>query len=220
MGFSSSHVRVALKHLRSSDPVIGALIECVGPFRMKLDGDRFRSLVRSIISRPVDRPPGASGARSIRARLEQVVGPGKITPQALTSLTVEQLRGVGLSTQKTRYLLDLATKVQRREVQLRSVTRMPDEEVIEDLVQVKGIGRWTAQMFLMFSLGRMDVFPPEDLGIRSAIRNLYNLEHLPDKATSHRIAAPWHPYATVACWYCWRSLELPRAKTHDHDAAG
>ena len=140
MGFSSSHVRVALKHLRSSDPVIGALIECVGPFRMKLDGDRFRSLVRSIISQQIS----GSAARSIRARLEQLVGPGKITPQALTSLTVEQLRGVGLSTQKTRYLIDLATKMQRREVQLRSVTRMPDEAVIEDLVQVKGIGRWTA----------------------------------------------------------------------------
>jgi DNA-3-methyladenine glycosylase II len=215
MGFSSSHVRVALKHLRSADPVIGALIQCVGPFRMKLDGDRFKSLCAQSFR---SKSPAVPRAQFVRD--STTVGPGKIAPQALTSLAVEQLRGVGLSTQKTRYLLDLATKVQRREVQLRSVTRMPDEAVIEELVQVKGIGRWTAQMFLMFSLGRMDVFPHEDLGIRSAIRNLYNLEHLPDKATSHRIAAPWHPYATVACWYCWRSLELPRAKTHDHDAAG
>lgn len=174
---------------------------------MELDGDRFRSLVRSIISQQIS----GSAARSIRARVEKLVAPGKITPEALTGLTSEQLRSAGLSAQKTRYLLDLAAKVQRGEVRLKSVARMSDEAVIKELVQVKGIGVWTAQMFLMFSLGRMDVFPHDDLGIRSAIRNLYSLANLPDKETSHQIAAPWRPYATMACWYCWRSLERARA---------
>jgi DNA-3-methyladenine glycosylase II len=86
--------------------------------------------------------------------------------------------------------------------------RMSDEDVIAELIQVKGIGVWTAQMFLMFSLVRPDVFPHDDLGVRTAIQNLYELDDLPDKATSHRIAAPWRPYATIGSWYCWRSLEM------------
>ncbi|MCI0534994.1 MAG: DNA-3-methyladenine glycosylase [Verrucomicrobiales bacterium] len=208
MSFAPAHIRVALKHLRSADPVLDDLIERVGPFRMKVDRDRFRSLVGSIISQQIS----GSAARSIRARLEQLVAPRKIAPETIGRLSPEQLRGAGLSGQKTRYLVDLATKVERQEVRLKSVARMPDDAVIEELVQVKGIGVWTAQMFLMFSLGRMDVFPHNDLGIRSALRNLYDLEELPDKETSHRIAAPWRPYATMACWYCWRSLELSKSK--------
>ncbi len=93
---------------------------------------------------------------------------------------------------------------------LRRIGRLPDEQVVEQLTQVKGIGRWTAQMFLIFSLGRPDVFPHDDLGVRTAIRNRYGLAELPDKATSHAIAAPWRPYASVASWYCWRSLDLAR----------
>jgi DNA-3-methyladenine glycosylase II len=85
---------------------------------------------------------------------------------------------------------------------------MSDEEVIEELVQVRGIGVWTAQMFLMFSLGRLNVFPHDDLGVRNGIRKLYDLKELPDKTTSHRIAEPWHPYKSIASWYCWRCLEL------------
>jgi DNA-3-methyladenine glycosylase II len=96
-------------------------------------------------------------------------------------------------------------------VQLRNIGRLPDEQVIEQLIQVKGIGRWTAQMFLIFSLGRLDVFPHDDLGVRAAIRRFYGLRELPDKATSLRIAAPWSPYASVASWYCWRGCELPEA---------
>ncbi len=93
-------------------------------------------------------------------------------------------------------------------LRLNTLARLNDEEVIEALIQVKGIGVWTAQMFLIFSLGRLDVFPHDDLGVRVAIRNLYGLSDLPDKAASHRIAAPWRPYASVGAWYCWRSLDL------------
>ena len=97
--------------------------------------------------------------------------------------------------------------------------RLDDEAVIEHLVQVKGVGRWTAQMFLIFSLGRPDVFPHDDLGVRAAIRNLYRLEELPTKDESHTIAAPWKPYASIASWYCWRSLELVKRREPERKLA-
>ena len=103
---------------------------------------------------------------------------------------------------------DLTEKVTSGELKLRRLDRLPDEEIIEQLIVVKGIGRWTAQMFLMFCLGRLDVFPHDDLGIRSAIKRLYELDELPDKTSAIRIATPWRPYASVASWYCWRSLDL------------
>jgi DNA-3-methyladenine glycosylase II len=105
---------------------------------------------------------------------------------------------------------DLAAKVNDGTVNLRQIGRLSDERVLETLTKVKGIGCWTAQMFLIFSLGRPDVFPHDDLGVRTAIRDRYGLEDLPDKATSHTIAAPWRPYASVASWYCWRTLDLAR----------
>jgi DNA-3-methyladenine glycosylase II len=206
MSFSPQQVRAGLKHLRSADPVLRGVIGRVGPFGMKLQKHRFRALVHSIISQQIS----GGAARSIRARLQRLAGPGGITVDSISRLSPEQLRSAGLSPQKTSYMLDLTTKVRQGEVRLRSVSRMPDEDVIGELIRVKGIGVWTAQMFLMFSLGRLDVFPPDDLGIRSALRNLYGLRELPDKETSHRIAAPWRPYATIASWYCWRSLDLPK----------
>ena len=106
-------------------------------------------------------------------------------------------------------LHDLAAKVDAGIVRLDRLARMSDDEAIAELVQVKGIGVWTAQMCLMFSLGRLDVFPHDDLGIRSALKNLYRLPDLPDKTASLEIARPWRPYATVASWYCWRSHEIP-----------
>jgi DNA-3-methyladenine glycosylase II len=115
---------------------------------------------------------------------------------------------VGLSQQKAAYVLDLAERVNSGELQLARLSRLPDDAVIEALTQVKGIGVWTAQIFLIFSLGRLDVLPHDDLGVRMAIRNLYGLDELPTKEVSHKIAARWRPYASVASWYCWRSLEF------------
>lgn len=195
-----------MRHLRRRDPVLGAVIKAAGPFTLKTHRDRFGMLVRSIISQQIS----GSAARSIQRRLYELVLPGKIAPETLARLTPEKLRTAGVSPQKAKYLLDLAGKVSMGEVRLRRVARMSDEEVIEELIQVKGIGVWTAQMFLMFSLGRLDVFPHDDLGIRSALKNLYGLRELPDKETSHRIAAPWRPYATIASWYCWRSHEVEK----------
>jgi DNA-3-methyladenine glycosylase II len=115
-----------------------------------------------------------------------------------------------LSSQKASYVADLAAKVSEGVVDLRHIGRLSDERVVETLTKVRGIGRWTAQMFLIFSLGRPDVFPYDDLGVRAAIRDRYGLDALPDKATAFAIAASWRPYASVASWYCWRILDLAR----------
>lgn len=180
------------------------LIDVVGPFSLKVKRDRFGMLVSSIISQQIS----GKAARSIRGRLEALIAPEKITPHTLAARTLDELRSVGVSPQKAGYLHDLAAKVDAREVRLDRTGRMSDDDVIGELVQVKGIGVWTAQMYLMFSLGRLDVFPHDDLGIRSALKNLYGLADLPDKKTSHEIARPWRPYATIASWYCWRSHEV------------
>src|SRR5215471_11604730 len=194
----------ALKHLRRADPVMRDVIQRAGPFRLKPRRDRFYSLVSSILSQQIS----GKAAASIRGRLEDYVAPEKISAETLSRIKPDQLRQIGVSQQKSMYLIDLAERVRTGELKLDSLARRSDDKVIEALVQVKGIGVWTAQMFLIFSLGRMDVFPHDDLGVRSAIRNLYGLSELPDKETSHRIAKPWRPYASVASWYCWRSLEF------------
>jgi len=199
----------AARHFRKVDPVIHGVFKQVGPCTLKPQRDRFGMLVRSIISQQIS----TSAARSIRAKLEALIAPEKVRPEVLSRLTFEQLRSAGLSSQKATYLHDLAAKAADGTVQLKMIGRRKDEEVIEELIQVKGIGRWTAQMFLIFSLGRPDVFPPDDLGIKVALRNLYGLAELPTKAEAHALAAPWTPHSTFATWYLWRSLDLAKAKS-------
>lgn len=202
---TQQQIQQAISHLRSSDRVLRKAIDRVGPFTLRLQRDRFGTLVRAIISQQIS----TAAAKTIRERLVALIAPEKISPASLAELDVEQMRTVGVSNQKARYLSDLAGKCLDGSLRLNHLGRLGDEQVIEQLTQVKGIGRWTAEMFLIFSLGRPDVLPCDDLGIRSAIRNLYRLDDLPDKPTCHEIAAPWRPYASVACWYCWRSLEDP-----------
>jgi DNA-3-methyladenine glycosylase II len=203
----------AVAHLQGADPVMGRIIDAVGPFTLRPRRDRFRMLVRSIVAQQIS----TAAARSILQRLEQLAEPEGLTAPSLARFTAQELRHAGVSPQKAAYVLDLVRRVNDGELELRTIGRLSDEQVIEQLIQVKGIGRWTAQMFLIFSLGRLDVFPHDDLGVRSAIRTNYGLAELPDKATSHAIAQPWRPYASVASWYCWRSLELPRK---ENDGAG
>ncbi len=206
MPLDPNKISKALRHLRTGDPVIREVIRRAGPFRLRLHRDRFQALVYSILSQQIS----GKAAASIRGRLIEHVKPGGITPQTLNQMTPESLRALGISNQKATYLLGLAGRVGSGELRLDGIGRYSDERVIEELVKVKGIGVWTAQMFLIFSLGRLDVFPHDDLGVRVAIRNLYGLDDLPDKHLSHRIATPWRPYASVATWYCWRSLEFPK----------
>lgn len=207
-------VAAALRHLKRRDPVMRDLIARVGPFRLKLERDRFWVLARAIISQQIS----TAAAHSIRRRVEAACGPHKPAPDRFDELSDEELRGLGLSGQKVRYLRDLCAHVGEGRLNLRQIGRLSDERVIGELIQVKGIGRWTAQMFLMFSLGRLDVMPHDDLGVRSSLRTLYGLDDLPDRATCLEIAAPWRPYASVACWYCWRSGELKVAERNNADA--
>ena len=204
--FSLQTIDTAVKHLRDADPVMRELIQQVGPFTLRPHRNRFELLVRSIISQQIS----TKAARSIRRRVEALVAPEELAAENLVQCEVQLLRAAGLSSQKTTYLLDLCRKVLDGQVRLRHIGRLSDENIIQDLIEVKGVGRWTAQMFLIFALGRLDVLPHDDLGLRSAIRNLYQLDDLPDQQTSHRIAQPWRPYATVATWYCWRSFDTPQ----------
>jgi len=206
MPLNQDEIAAAVRHLKRRDPVLRPVINAVGPVTLKLERDRFRMLVRSITSQQIS----VHAARSIWNRLEALTAETGMTADALADLPVEQLRSAGLSGQKAAYVHDLSAKVSGGNVRLNRIARMTDDDVIAELIQVKGIGVWTAQMFLMFSLGRLDVFPHDDLGIRSALKRLYGLGELPDKVSSHRIAERWRPYATIACWYCWRSHELEK----------
>jgi DNA-3-methyladenine glycosylase II len=196
----------ALTHLRSKDCVLRKVIDTVGPFTLKVERKRFAMLVRSIISQQIS----TGAARSIRHRLEELVAPHDVTDVSIGRLSTEELRTAGVSPQKAGYLLDLAQNVSSGGVKLKQIGRLSNEDVISELTQVKGIGRWTAQMFLIFSLGRLDVFPHDDLGVRSAIRELYGFDELPVKDECLKIAQRWSPYESVASWYCWRLIDLKR----------
>jgi len=200
----AAEIERGVKHLRRADPVLRDVIRKAGPFAMRLKRDRFEALVYSILSQQIS----GKAASAIRRKFLDYVGPEGMTPRFIATLTVADLRTVGLSRQKASYVLDLAQRVHEGTLPLERLARLSDDEVIEALVAVKGIGVWTAQMFLIFSLGRLDVMPHGDYGVRSAIQRLYGLEELPNRQTCHRIAEPWRPYASIAAWYCWRSLEL------------
>jgi len=204
MPISATHIESAIKHLHGVDPVISRLIKQVGPFTLKLNRDRFGMLVRSILSQQIS----TKAARSICLKLNALIHPQPLSADVINKLTDEQLRSAGLSRQKVSYIKDLAAHVLDQRLRLERIGRLSDEDAITELIQVKGIGRWTAQMFLIFSLGRLDVFPHDDLGVRSSIKELYKLDELPGKHQSHAIAASWKPYSTVASWYCWRLIDL------------
>jgi DNA-3-methyladenine glycosylase II len=211
MAFRKQDVDAAIRHLSRVDPVLKRHIVRVGPFTLQTHRDRFDLLVRSILSQQIS----TKAARAIRLRLAERVGRHGITPEALSRLTDEALREVGLSSQKIGYLRDLSEHALNGKLQLHRLGRLDDERVIERLVAVRGIGRWTAQMFLMFGLGRLDVFPDDDLGLRASLKELYGLPELPDKRTSRAIAEPWAPYRSIATWYCWRLGDLQRDPDQD-----
>src|SRR5688572_27371407 len=195
-------------HFRRQDPVLYSVRRRVGPFALKPNKDRFGMLVRSIISQQIS----IAAARSIRQRLETLIGKTKVRPDAILALTDRELRSAGLSPQKLTYVRDLAVKCQDGTVRLARIGRLPDEAVIEELIQVKGIGRWTAQMFLIFSLGREDVFPIDDFGVRAAITKLYGYSETPDRKKLLEIGQQWSPFASIGSWYCWRYLDLLKSE--------
>jgi DNA-3-methyladenine glycosylase II len=194
----------AIRHLRRVDRRMREVIDAVGPCTLKPRRGRFAMLARSIIAQQIS----VAAARTINARVVELVSPGRLSAEALMAVAPEQLRAAGVSQQKAGYLLDLANRVASGEVRLTGLARRDDETIIADLVKVKGIGRWTAQMFLIFSLGRPDVLAEDDLGLRSAVKRIHNLAEMPTKAEFRELAAAWTPFSTVASWYCWRSADL------------
>ena len=197
-------MRSALKHLKKSDPVMAAIIRRVGPFAMQYREPTFEALVRSIVYQQLS----GRVAGVIYGRLHAAAaGDGPLTPAGILKMRPERMRKLGLSGQKTLYIRELAKHTKRGSVIFENLPAADDAFVIEHLTQVKGIGVWTAQMFLMFALRREDVLPVSDLGIRVAMKQAYDLDDLPKPEEMERIAAGWKPYTSIACWYLWRSLE-------------
>jgi DNA-3-methyladenine glycosylase II len=197
--------RKAVNHLRKSDPVLAKVIADVGPCRyeVKTFGTHFDALCRSIIYQQLS----TKAASTIHGRFLDLFADRVPSPDALLAIPEATLRGVGLSTQKTAYIRDLAARVHGGALPLDHLDTLPDQEIIDYLIQVKGIGVWTAQMFLMFRLGRLDVLPDLDLGIRNAIKKAYRVRGVPTPRRIAKIGEPWRPYASIACWYLWRSLD-------------
>jgi DNA-3-methyladenine glycosylase II len=201
MATSATKHATAQRHLARRDPVLKRLIAAVGPCTLRYESNRFLSLARSIISQQIS----TKAALAIRTRLEAMLGGEGLTPAGILARSDEALRGAGLSASKLKSLRDLAEHVHGGVIQLDEIHELPDEDVIAALVPIRGIGRWTAQMFLIFSLGRLDVLPVDDLGLRAGVQDQYGLPELPDKAVLAELAEPWRPYRSIATWYVWRS---------------
>ncbi len=201
-------LRRARRQLAAADPVMARLVAALGPEPMafRRGGSAFFYLARAILGQQIS----VAAARAIAGRLTARFGwPWR--PEHVLGATAEELRALGLSRQKAAYLRDLAERT-RDGLPLGRLSRLSDERVIEALTVVNGVGRWTAEMYLMFRLGRTDVLPLDDLGLRAAIRQAYGLRGVPKKERMIRIAEAWRPYRTLACFYLWRSLERPPKK--------
>jgi DNA-3-methyladenine glycosylase II len=219
-------MRRAVTHLKKSDPIMRAIIERIGPCRMRFTPPEFHSLAESIVYQQLN----GKAAETIFARFAALAG-DPVTPEGILKLRDEQMRAAGLSKQKSAYLKDLAAKTSTGLLDFARLSDLPDLEVIDHLTQVKGIGVWTAQMFLMFTLKRENVLPTGDFGVRMAMHRHYlDLQKkaqrkklakksaaakkkskqkikLPSPEQMGKIAKSWEPYRSVACWYLWRSLD-------------
>ena len=196
-------MRKAVNHLKKSDPVLRAIIERVGPCRMEYGVPEFSSVAEAIVYQQLN----GKAAVTIFNRFAALAG-DPLTAEGILKLSDEQLRSVGLSKQKSAYLKDLSAKTAAGLLDFARLPELSDEEVIQHLTQVKGVGVWTAQMFLMFSLRRPNVLPTGDYGVQMAIKKHYKKRKLPKPDIMEKIAKPWVPYRSIACWYLWRSLDI------------
>jgi DNA-3-methyladenine glycosylase II len=204
-----NNVTVIIKYLSQTDLCLGEIIRSVGDFSIKICKDPFQSLVESIIYQQL----AGSAARVIYSRFikyynnDNNINSRPFLPEQILSTSNSAFRSlIGLSNKKIEYIKDLSAKVIQRKLDISTLHKLSDEEIIAQLIQVKGIGRWTAEMFLIFCLERLDVLPVTDLGIRKAMQKTYSLSELPKSAEMLSIAQPWKPYRTVATWYLWKSL--------------
>ncbi len=196
-------MRKAILHLKKCDPVLRAIIERVGTCRMEYGLPEFSSLAEAIVYQQLN----GKAAVKIFDRFAALAGE-PLTPEGILRLTDEQLRSAGLSKQKSSYLKDLAAKTAAGVLDFSRIHELTDAKVIEHLTQVKGVGVWTAHMFLIFSLRRPDVLPTGDYGVQVAIKKHYKKRKLPKPKDMEKIAKAWAPYRSVACWYMWRSLDI------------
>jgi DNA-3-methyladenine glycosylase II len=195
--------RKAILHLKKSDPVLAAIIEKVGPCRMQYGEPTFHSLAEAILYQQLN----GKAAISIFKRFAALAG-NPLTPDGILRLSDAEMRGVGLSRQKIMYLRDLSEKTASGLVEFERLLELPEAEVIAHLTQVKGVGVWTAHMFLMFTLRHPDILPTGDYGVQAAIKKHYKKRKWPKPAVMEKIAKPWTPYRSIACWYLWKSLDV------------
>lgn len=197
-------LRAAVKHLKGADPVLARLIDAVGPCRLVVDrrGGPFASLAEAIIFQQIT----GKAAQTIHGRLRALIGRQHPRPADIAALSDAQLRGAGLSRQKISYLRDLSAR-SLAGLPLTRLHRLEDERVIEALTCVKGIGRWTVQMYLMFRLGRLDVMPVDDYGVRKSMQKIYRFRALPKPDRMLKVSRSWRPYRSIASWYLWRALD-------------
>jgi DNA-3-methyladenine glycosylase II len=196
-------MKSAVTHLKKADPVLRAIIERIGPCKMEYGPPEFHSLAEAIIYQQLN----GKAAVTIFKRFRDLAG-YPLTPAGILKLTPEQMRAVGLSKQKSSYLFDMAQRAQRGELDFSRLGDMSDDEVIKHLTQVKGVGVWTAHMFLMFTLRRPNILPVGDFGVQMAIKKHYKKRKLPKPKDMEKIARAWEPYRSIACWYLWKSIDV------------
>ena len=200
--------RKAVTHLKSIDPVMAGVIDAVGKCTLtpRTEWTHFDALLRSIVYQQLS----GKAAATIHGRVLELVGDGAGAPNRIVGTKHEKFRAAGLSNAKANYVRNLAEHVLDGSLPVETLHELSDEEIISALTQVKGIGTWSAQMFLMFRLGRPDILPATDLGVQKGIQRAYKLRKLPTPAQVVRRGEKWAPYRTVASWYMWRVLELPK----------
>jgi len=196
--------QLGAKHVSKVDPKIKQLVKELGQIDFEVGGDPFESLVEAIISQQLS----GRSARAIFGRLKVMIGGDVIEAHALNEVHVTRLKKAGVSPQKIRYLRDLSSRVADGQLDLDGLKKMDDAEVVRVLDEVKGIGPWTAHMFLLFTLGRPDVLPVDDLGIQLAVKRVYSLRKLPSAKKIEEIASNWHPYCSVASLYLWHAKNV------------
>ena len=184
------------------DPKLAKIIERIGGYQIKKRNDHFATLIESIISQQL----ASSAAEAILGRFKKLY-PNFPKPVQILKTKDSKLRSVGLSKMKVEYIKDLSKKIEDGHLEIKSLPKMSDDKIIEELTQVKGIGVWTAQMFLIFSCGRLDVLPTGDLGLRKGVQRAFSLPELPTPKQVEDIGNGWKPYRSIATWYLWKSLQ-------------
>jgi DNA-3-methyladenine glycosylase II len=196
----SKEFRRGFDHIRKNDPRLGKVLDKHGIIKFNPRGEMFEALVESILSQQIAGPAADAIIRKVRATYPD----GKLQAAAMSRTPSRKLRSAGVPPQKLGYLKDLSTRVAKGKIDLEALREMEDEEIIRILDEVKGIGPWTVQMLLIFTLGRTNVLPVDDLGVRKGIQHIYSMDQMPKKEEIQRLAENWHPYCSVASLYLWR----------------